>query len=366
MFGVVASGKGPASVLSVAHNLTRPTLSAGDVLIRVVATAINRADILQRKGAYPPPPGASSILGLEAAGVVEEVAQPSPFAVGDRVAALLTGGGYASHCIAPSGCVFPVPKSVPLTVAAAVPEAFLTAYQTLFVEARLTAGESVLIHAAASGVGTAAAQLALHSGVSKVILTCSQSKVEELTELMRVVCVSADRPHDTVVILARDSHLKTGDDEVARFAFAETVRAVTNGRGVDVILDPVFGSAYASEHVDCIAVGGRWVVIATMGGPNLDGVVLGKLLRSRASILFSTLRARSVEYKTALVNGFVRDFGSRLSAAAGVRAVWPAIHATIPLDEVVRAHELVESNTTIGKVVLVVDPAALVVDPAAV
>lgn len=351
MRAVITSGHGPPSVLYYSPNMPRPrSPQTGELLIRVRATAVNRADTLQRKGFYPPPPGVTDTLGLELAGEVLEVGgSPSQckFGVGDRVMALVPGGSYAELCLADAACTMPIPSGFSFTEAAAIPEAFLTAFQTLVIEGRLQRGDAVMIHAAASGVGTAALQVALHVGASHIILTCSSAKVPRLRAFADEVAAGAGVSPATVTILARDDDaLKAAD---GTFAFASKVLEVTKGHGLDVVLDPVFGPGYTMQHAMCVALEARVVVIAlmgghTFGGPDTPSGSLGRFLTQRTTIRFSTLRSQPLSYKANLVERFL--------AFSDGKPLKPVIDEVLSIYDVAHAHLLMEANTTFGKLVL--------------
>jgi putative PIG3 family NAD(P)H quinone oxidoreductase len=279
---------------------------------------------VQRAGRYPPPPGASDILGLECAGEVTEVGEGvSRVAPGDAVCALLAGGGYAEQVVVPAGQVLKVPRGFDAIRAAAIPEVFATAYLNLYLEAALAKGERVLLHAGASGVGTAAIQLcsALHNPC--LVTAGSQDKIE------RCVALGAD-----------------GGANRHAGGFEDTVRAWTDGAGVDVILDPV-GGAYLAENLQCLNTGGRLVLIGLMGGTRAE-LNLGLMLMKRLRIVGSTLRSRPVSEKAAVMDALQ----ARVWPLFESGAIEPVIEAVIPIEEAERAHELIESNETVGKVVI--------------
>jgi putative PIG3 family NAD(P)H quinone oxidoreductase len=304
-----------------------PELGPGMVRIAVKATAVNRADLVQRAGAYPPPPGASDILGLECAGDVMEVGEGvTRVRPGEEVCALLAGGGYAEQVVVPAGQVLKVPRGLDPVQAAAVPEVFATAYLNLYLEAGLETGERVLLHAGASGVGTAAIQLCKAFHNPCFVTAGSQRKID------RCVALGADG--------GADRH--AGD-------FHDAVTAWANGGGVDVILDPV-GAAYLASNLRCLNVGGRLVLIGLMGGAQAE-LSLGALMMKRARVIGSTLRARPVSEKAAVMDA-LRD---RVWPLLESGAIKPIIEAQVPLREAERAHELVGSNDTVGKVVMTLD-----------
>lgn len=304
-----------------------PQLGVGEVRIGVRATAVNRADLAQRSGSYPPPPGASDILGLECAGEVLEVGEGvTRVAPGDQVCALLAGGGYAQQVVVPAGQVLKVPDGFDAVRAAALPEVFATAYLNLYMEARLSRGERVLLHAGASGVGTAAIQLCRAFHNPCVVTAGGQDKIE------RCVALGA-----------------AGGADRHAGGFQDMVKAWTDGAGVDVILDPV-GASYLEENVRCLSPGGRLVLIGLMGGATAE-VNLGLLMIKRLRLIGSTLRARPISEKAAVMDQ-LRDRVWPLLAAGDIE---PIIEAVIPIAEAGRAHTLVAGNETVGKVVLTVD-----------
>lgn len=302
-----------------------PEPGDGELLVRVRATALNRADILQRRGLYPPPPGASPILGLEMAGVVERVGpRCQGWQPGDRVFALLPGGGYAEYVTVPADMAMPIPGNLGFEEAAAIPEAFLTAYQTLFWIGRLQAGERVLIHAGASGVGTAAIQLARDAEAEVLVTAGSEAKL--------AACRSLGASHAF--------NYKTGP-------FAPRVLEATGGRGVDVLLDFV-GAPYWEQNLECLATDGRLVLIATMGGGIIDRFDLRRLMAKRVQVTGTTLRSRSPEYKARLTQEFAAHALPRFADGR----LRPVIDRVFPWERVAEAHRYMEENRNIGKIVL--------------
>jgi len=300
-----------------------PVPGEGEVLIDVKATALNRADLLQRRGVYPPPPGASDILGLECAGVVAALGPGVARArVGERVMALLAGGGYAERTVVHERLLLPIPERLSFEQAAAVPEAFLTATEALFGVGRLVPGECVLVHAAGSGVGTAALQLAREAG-ARIVAVASGPKLEHLRELARARFVD-----------------RTKDDFVA------AVLEETSGRGADVIVDFV-GAAYAARHGECLAPLGRHVIVGLLGGAKAE-IDLGRLLRQRQSILGMVMRTRPLADKIAVVERFRRDFLHRLEDGRLV----PVVDTVMRLEDARAAHKRMEANENVGKIVL--------------
>lgn len=325
MQAVLVAAPGGAENLKLA-DAPDPTPSAHQVLIEVHAAGVNRADLLQRRGLYPPPPGESAILGLECAGVVRQVGrEASRFAVGDRVMALIAGGGYAELVAVDERLLLPIPERLSFNEAAAIPEAFLTAYEALLRTAELGPGERVLIHAAASGVGTAALQIAREVGAYSIVTSRSTQKLERLSAL------GAERVIDT-----------SSED------FAAVVAAETQGNGVDVILDLV-GGAYAERNQKSLAAGGRWIVVGLVAGSSA-GIDLGLLLRRRQTIAGIVMRTRPLAEKAAIVRGFTQDLMAWLKDAR----LNPLLDCVFPLSEARRAHEHMELNKNIGKIVLAV------------
>lgn len=321
----------------VISQVAKPVIAAAtDVLIRVKATAVNRADLMQRKGNYPPPPGASELMGLEAAGVVEALGDGvTTLKVGDPVMCLLSGGGYAEYVIASHGSVMPIPAGYSFTEAAAIPEVFLTAWQCLKFNADVQAGERVLIHAGASGVGIAASQLVERVIGGVAITTSSESKV---------AACKAFATHS----VSRDPHPQTGK------VFADKVTAALGDTaGVQAIIDPVFGGQYLQEDGEVMAVDGVTVVLAFMGGNVIKEFNATPFFRKRATVRFSTLRSRSEAYKTQLVQSF-RDNALPFFTAANAKGLKlePVVSAVLPLEDVAKGHNLLEGNDTAGKVIL--------------
>jgi putative PIG3 family NAD(P)H quinone oxidoreductase len=297
----------------------RPALGPDDLRIAVRATAINRADLLQREGRYPPPPGASTILGMECAGIVSEVgAHAGGWSVGDRAMALLAGGGYAEEAVVHAGSAMRVPDAFSDEEAAAFPEVFLTAFLNLFLLARVRAGESALIHGGGSGVGTAATTLL------------------ELAEVR--VLVTAGSPEKCARCLEH------GADVAINYRDEDFVE---KARGVDVILDHI-GARYLSRDLEALAVDGRVVIIGSMGGQRNAEVDVAQVLMKRAQIIGSTLRGRSVEEKAAIVSAFIVRFGDDLAAGR----IRPVVYEVLPLERAMDAHRLMETSEHFGKIVL--------------
>jgi tumor protein p53-inducible protein 3 len=301
-----------------------PALGSGELRIRVAATAVNRADLLQRQGFYPAPPGASPILGLECAGVVAELGPGvAGWGVGDRAMALLPGGGYAEEVVVHAGSAMPVPAALSLDEAAAVPEVFLTAYLNLFELGRLPTGGSALVHGGGSGVGTAAIQLCRAAGARVIVTAGSEDKCA------RCRALGAD-----VAVNYRSE------------SFAERVREATGGRGVDVVLDPI-GAAYLADNLASLALGGRLVLIGLMGGAKAE-IGLATLLGRRLSVIGSTLRTRSVEEKAAIAAAFRARFGEDLASGR----IRPIVDRILPIEAVAEAHRVMKASEHFGKIVL--------------
>ena len=305
----------------------RPTVGLGEVLIKVTATAINRADLSQRVGGYAPPPGASEILGLECSGVVVDAGEGvGSFSEGDEVCALLAGGGYAEYVNVPAGQVLPKPSGVSLIEAAAFPEVFATAYLNIFMEARASQGETVLIHAGASGVGTAAIQMCRLFKNPCFVTVGSSEKVTYCKEI------------------GADDGCSRHDEE-----FPERVMNWTKGDGADVILDPV-GASYLERNLSCLALDGRLVVIGLMGGAQAD-LSLGRMMMKRQRVIGSTLRARSIQAKSNVIDQLKRKVWPAIESGE----IKPIIECVLPIEKANEAHELLATNETKGKVVLQVN-----------
>lgn len=327
MRAVVVTAPGGPEVLELAE-VPDPVPGEREVVIDVRAAALNRADLLQRRGVYPPPPGASTLLGLECAGVVAALGPGIASAkVGDRVMALLPGGGYAERVAVHEQLLLPIPDALDFVQGAAVPEAFLTASEALFSLGRVMPGDWVLIHAAASGVGSAAVQLARLAG-ARVLATTSAGKVEAVRAL------EPDR------VVARD-----------REDFASVALEVTDGRGVDVIVDLV-GAAYFAKHAACLAVLGRHVVVGLVGGAKVE-LDLGRVLARRWSILGLVMRTRPVSDKIGVVERFRRQSLHRLADGT----LKPLVDSVFSLRDVAAAHARMEANQNVGKIVLDMSPA---------
>lgn len=319
---------GDPSNLYIENNEPVPELaSKDDVLLHVAATALNRADTLQRKGGYAPPKGASDILGLEASGVISKVGDNvKGFKEGDRVMALLAGGGYAEYVSVPHQQLVHIPSNMDFISAAAIPEVWLTAYQLLHTVGHIQPNESVLVHAAGSGVGTAAIQLVKMLPGTQVIATAgSAAKLKKAKEL------GAD-----VIVNYKEEQ------------FSEKVKAATNNRGVNIILDPIGGSN-VDQNLASIAMDGRLVLYGLMGGSAArNEKFLAMMLGKRVNLLSSTLRTRSLEYKKLLVDSFEAHALERFVS----KELKPIVDSVTTLDQVADAHVRMESNLNNGKIVM--------------
>jgi putative PIG3 family NAD(P)H quinone oxidoreductase len=323
MRAVTATEPGGPEVLTVSE-LPDPEPGPGEVVLDVAATAVNRADLLQRQGHYPPPPGASDVIGLECSGTVSAIGPGvEQWQVGDAVCALLAGGGYAEKVAVPAGQVMPVPTGVDLETAAALPEVACTVWSNVAMVAHLQPGETLLVHGGAGGIGTFAIQLAAALGVRVVTTAGSEEKLE--------VCRS----------LGADLAVNYREQD-----FVEEVKAFTDGRGADVILDNM-GAKYLGRNVSALATQGRLVIIGMQGGSKGE-LDINALLRKRGAVIATTLRSRPVPEKAAI-------------CAAVVEHVWPlvadgrikpVVHARYPLAEAARAHADVEGSANVGKVLL--------------
>jgi putative PIG3 family NAD(P)H quinone oxidoreductase len=328
MIAIEISQPGEPDVL-VPVERPRPEPAAGEVLIKVAAAGVNRPDVMQRRGRYPPPPGASDIPGLEVSGRIDAVGSGvARFAVGDAVCALVSGGGYTEYCVAPAPQCLPAPRNLELTHAAGIPETFFTVWTNLFERGRLARGETALIHGGSSGIGTTAIQIA-HARGARVFATAGSAEK----------CRACERLGAAKAINYREAD------------FVQAVRDLTGGKGVDVVLDMIAGD-YVARNIETLAVEGRLVQIATQQGAKVEINVM-TVMQKRLTITGSTLRPRSSLEKGAI-------------AAAVHEQVWPLIEsgdvkpivfATFPLREAAAAHRLMESSTHIGKILLVTDAA---------
>lgn len=326
MKAVVFSKAGGPEVLGFGE-VEDPVPGEREVLVEVRATALNRADLLQRRGLYPPPPGASDVLGLECSGVVQALGPGAArFAPGARVMALLAGGGYAERVVVHEDLLLPVPSRLSFEAAAAVPEAFLTATEALLVEAELSQEQRLLVTAAASGVGSAAVQIAKHRG-AWVLGSASADKLGSVSELGADVVFDRDRPD-----------------------YVEALLEATGGQGVDAIVDFVGGSALA-RHQKCLAERGRLVLVGLLGGASAE-LNLGRLLMKRQRICGLVMRTRSLAEKIELTARFARELGPALATGA----LSPRLDQVFDWGDVAAAHSRMEQNRNIGKIVLRVSP----------
>jgi NADPH2:quinone reductase len=327
LIAVEISTPGPPEVLRAVER-PDPVAAAGEVLIRVAAAGLNRPDVMQRLGLYPPPPGASDLPGLEVAGeIVACGAGVSDWRVGDRVCALVSGGGYATMCVAPAAQCLPIPRGMDAVTAAAIPETFFTVWTNVFERGRLLAGESALFHGGTSGIGTTAIQLAACRGARVFATAGSDEKCRACEQLGAT----------------RAINYRTRD-------FVDAIRQLTDGRGVDVVLD-IIGGSYVARNLSVLAVDGRLVQIGLMEGNPMAEVDLRRILGRRLTITGSTLRPRSVEEKGQIATALRREVWPLLEA----RAVTPLIDRTFPLAAAAEAHRLMERSDHVGKIVLTID-----------
>ena len=325
MRAIVVTEPGDESVLRIA-DVPSPVLGPADIRIRVRTTAVNRADLLQRQGLYPPPPGASPILGLECAGEVAELGpEARGFSLGERVMALLSGGGYAEEAVVHHTGALRVPDAMPDEEAGALPEVFLTAFSNLFMPGlgAIAAGESALVHGGGGGVGTAAILLLREAGLPCFVTAGSDEKCRECVALGATAAIN----------------YRTED-------FAARVQALTGGRGADVVLDHI-GASYLAKNLAALAPGGRLVLIGLMGGAHGE-INLAQLLVRRLAVIGSTLRGRSIPEKAKIVDGFRARFADALAA----RRLSVPIYRVFPLEQASEAHRLMQSSAHFGKIVL--------------
>jgi putative PIG3 family NAD(P)H quinone oxidoreductase len=323
MRAVVISEFGTPNVLQWSE-VPDPQLADGEVLIRVTASAVNRADLLQRQGFYPPPPGASEYPGLECSGVIEQVGSGvSGWTIGDECCALLAGGGYAELVAVPAGQVMPLPDGIDLLTAAALPEVACTVWSNLMDTARLKPGETVLLHGGGSGIGTFAIQFGHAIGAHVAVTAGSTAKLERCAEL------GAD-----ILINYREQD------------FVEQIKAATDGRGADVILDNM-GAEYLSRNISALASNGRIAVIGMQGGVKAE-LDLGKLMATRGSVAATSLRARPTQDKARICTAVVEQVWPLVADGR----IKPIIDRILPMSDAAEAHQIVTDSDHVGKVLL--------------
>lgn len=323
MKGIEIVRPGGPEVLEL-HDVPVPEMKPGEVLIKVAAAAINRADVMQRQGSYPVPKGASLLPGLECAGTIEAISEGvTGWEVGQEVCALLAGGGYAEKVNSPASQLLPVPKGMSLVEAAALPEATCTVWSTVFMIAKLKAGETFLMHGGTSGIGTYAIQIAKAMGARVFCTAGSDKKVEECKKLGADVGIN----------------YKTED-------FVTRVKDETGGNGVDVILD-IMGASYLKQNLSALAVGGRLFVLGLMGGRTGE-LDLGTMLMKRLTVHSAALRSRPLEQKAEIVRETQRNLWPLIEAGK----IRPLVDSTVPLAQAAEAHAHMEASFHIGKIVL--------------
>ena len=323
---IAAAAPGGPEVLQIVTGPV-PAPAPDEVLIRVQAAGVNRPDVAQRQGSYPPPPGASPIIGLEVAGEVIAVgAHVTATRIGDQVCALTNGGGYAEYCVAPEAQTLPWPKGYDAVRAAALPETYFTVWANLFMLGRLARGETTLIHGGTSGIGVTAIQLAREFGATAYATAGSEEKTEACVRLGAAAAINY-----------------RADD------FYNEIKHLTDNRGVDVVLDMV-GAPYFNRNIRCLALDGRLVQIAFLQGAKLDGVDLLPIMIKRLTVTGSTMRPRTTAQKGAIAG----ELRARVWPALDAGRCGPVIHQVFPLAEAAAAHELMESSAHIGKIMLTV------------
>ena len=319
----IAEPGGPDVLVPVEREV--PVPGPGEVLVAVEAAGVNRPDVMQRQGLYPPPPGAPDIPGLEIAGTVvalgDGVAAP---AIGTRVSALVAGGGYAEYCTAAAPLCLPVPRGLDAVEAAALPETFFTVWTNVFDRARLAPDETMLVHGGSSGIGTTAVQLAKAFGATVYVTAGSKAKC------------------DACLALGADAAIDYRNED-----FVERIGALTGGRGVDVVLDMIAGD-YLARNIKCLATEGRLVIIAVQHGPKVERFNVLPVMLKRLTVTGSTLRPRTVEQKAAIARS-LREKVWPLIEAGTVR---PIVHSRFPLADAAGAHRLMESSEHVGKIML--------------
>ncbi|KAJ6725071.1 QUINONE OXIDOREDUCTASE PIG3 [Salix viminalis] len=324
MKAVVITTPGGPEVLQL-QEVEDPQIKEDEVLVKVEATALNRADTLQRQGKYPPPTGASSYPGLECSGTIEAVGKNvSRWKIGDQVCALLSGGGYAEKVAVPAGQVLPVPQGVSLKDAASLPEVACTVWSTVFMMSRLSAGETFLVHGGSSGIGTFAIQIAKYKGVRVFVTAGSEDKLAVCKDLGADVCINYKN-----------------EDFVAR------VKEETDGKGVDVILDCI-GAPYFQKNVDSLSIDGRLFLLGFMGG-FVTQVNLASLFAKRITVQAAGLRTRSLENKAEIVSEVEKNVWPAIAAGK----LKPVVYKYLPLSKAAEGHQLMESSKHAGKILLV-------------
>ncbi|KAK1375269.1 Alcohol dehydrogenase superfamily [Heracleum sosnowskyi] len=324
MKAIVITSPGEAEVLKI-EQVEEPQIGDDEVLVQVEATAVNRADTLQRKGAHPPPQGVSPYLGLECSGTILSVGKNvTRWNIGDQVCALLSGGGYAEKVAVPAGQLLPVPQGVSLKDAASFPEVACTVWSTVFMMSKLSPGETFLVHGGSSGIGTFAIQIAKYLGVKVFVTAGNEEKLTFCKDLGADVCIN----------------YKTED-------FVARVKDETGGKGVDVILDNV-GGPYLQKNLDSLNIDGRLFIIGFMGGV-LTQVNLVSLLAKRLTVQAAGLRGRSIENKALIVSEVEKNVWPAIAAGK----VKPVVYKYLPLVAAAEAHSIMESSVHIGKIILV-------------
>ncbi|MHB8578318.1 MAG: NAD(P)H-quinone oxidoreductase [Ignavibacteriaceae bacterium] len=304
--------------------IERPVPGSKQLLIEVKAAALNRADLMQRDGKYPPPPGASPILGLEIAGVIEEIGnEVTKWQCGNEVFGLVPGGGYAEYAILNEAMALPIPHNLNFIEASAIPEVFLTAYQAVVYYGKIKSGETLLIHAGGSGVGTAAIQLAREIGV-RIIVTASLGK------------------HKACLLLGAEYAIDYRAKD-----FQNEVMAITNSQGVDVIIDFI-GAPYLNKNTDCLKVDGKLIMLSSLGGSLVENFDMRKIIGKRLSIIGSALRSRSLDYQIRLVKEFSEFALDKFSSGI----LKPVVDKVFDWKEAVKAHQYMAENKNTGKIVL--------------
>ncbi|AYY11669.1 NAD(P)H-quinone oxidoreductase [Actinobacteria bacterium YIM 96077] len=323
MHAVVITEPGEPGVLAW-HEVPEPECGSDEVILDVAASAVNRADLLQRQGFYPPPPGTPEWPGLECSGTISAVGRDvTGWSVGDRACALLAGGGYAERVAVPAGQLLPVPAGVDLVTAAALPEVMCTVWSNVVMTAGLSAGDVLLVHGGSSGIGTTAIQVGVALGATVAVTAGTASKLERCAQLGASVLVNY-REQD----------------------FVQTVREATGGHGADIVLD-IIGAKYLDSNLDVLATGGRIVVIGLQGGRKAE-IDLRALMGKRASLIGSTLRARPSREKAAIIDEVRHHLWPLIERGAVV----PVIDSTVPMHDAATAHQRVQDSAHIGKVLL--------------